>query len=272
MAATLKLVSSLIGKRCEALQAVPAIVFDWAAISKSRQTTFLDDLFGDWDDSKAFRGLVARSPKGAIAWASDAIVPFALLGVDTRARSWRFTGGDEYPQFNTLLLFEHKTGAVLGLDVDGGAIQVPRPKRIAKSLTALALGHPAPPAKLVKGAPPSPAAYKAVHGALEAVTNALFQLSCWTGPYPNKAKAKLWAAKCEAALARLTRAITKVDAFAQHRSISKIPARYAGYVKAIDWGPKTIAVIQNEARFFERAASVPRFDLDEYDGLVALKK
>jgi hypothetical protein len=251
--------NDFVGKKCIALHNVPTLVFHWANISAAKQRAFLDSIFDDWDQPTMFVGLLNRTPKG-LAWSHANLVPFGLLGLTSATA--KFNGSD-YPQFNTLLLLDVKTSSVVGLDVDGTAIQVVKPYKVG-SLKKLNLRLAAEPrsasAKATDKTQLTPDTYRRVFRALTSVTGALFQLKAATGLYPNQAKAKREQAKADAGLKALAASIADVAAFAKHPSIKKIPALYRRYVATINWGPAASTRARKDQRFFEVVTPLAEYD------------
>ena len=288
MPATLAALTPLIGKRCTVkLRAgrSSAIVFDWARISRSRRGEFLDEIFGDWDDPKAFSGVVQRDPKGEIRLADERLVPFALVGVDEGERGGRFTGGSSYPQFNVLAIADaRKAGVpVLGLEVDGPAVSVvtvpllartlaalaaqleAKPPRLRKTSTKPAAGTPSPkPGKAADAPPPAPTDYAAMQKASETFQSALFQFTCWTHDYPNKTKAAAWLVKSERALARIGSLVAKSRAYAAEPRIARLPADYANMLADVKRSGKIYAplvkVLGAHQKFFRWQSPLATFD------------
>lgn len=150
----------------------PALVFDWDALSAAKRSAFLDDLFDEVESDSVYASLVAAGRGGKLTWASERLVPFALLDVDAATTKWVFSGGTRYPQFGALLLADVETRStpVFAVEVDGTAVQTPKLKKVAASLAKLGLRAatapvqeaPSKKAAAVKAAPTKPVPAKPV--------------------------------------------------------------------------------------------------------------
>jgi len=239
----LKTIAPLFGKRVTALDDQPVVLFDWATIPEKKRESFLDEVFADGGSVGAY-------------------LPFGLLGVED-PRSWKFSGGTTYPQFNRLLLLDAKSGAVFGIDVDGTAVPN-KAKRVATSLERLELRRFEAPQGLATGTL-DPTAYRRVHLAVLTLSKGLFELAAWTA-HDKPARVKATSAQCSNGLEQLHAAIQGTPAFANHAGISKLPTIYARAVEKKQWRGKTITFSTANERFFSEKPFRP---LESYDAWVA---
>ncbi len=253
----------------------PALVFDWDALSAAKRSAFLDDIFDEVEPDSVYASLVAAGRGGKLSWASERLVPFALLDVDAATTKWVFSGGTRYPQFGALLLADVETRStpVFAVEVDGTAVQTQKLKKVATSLGKLGLraatapGQKAPSKRApVKAAPAKPVPAKAGPAkdskaamlrdsdAAAAVEKALSPLLTHLTAYrlglhglqydqpgyrelkPNPAGAKAARPKCDATLKKLEALLGATPRFAALGATGLV-ADYRGVLEVIGTGP-----------------------------------
>lgn len=116
------------------------ILFDWNKLSTQVKSDFLSEIYNDGITEDSAK-LIAQDPDDyTIYWIDEDYIPFAFLGVDESYGEFIFDSGEDYPQFNQLLLMgtNQTSHFILAISVDGTVVNH-KPQVFAEHIRSLSI-------------------------------------------------------------------------------------------------------------------------------------